>query len=137
MPSQTKRVVWIITLTLCFLGCESKQSAQLVEIAPQADYAAVVQAMERMIKHEMRDKDLPALSIALVDNQETVWAKGFGLADPDSNKPSTAQTIHRVGSISQLFTDIGSMQLVEKGELDLDAAIANYLPGFQRHNPLR
>ncbi len=135
MPSATKRIVWIIALALCFQGCEPKQSSRPIEIAPRADYTAVVQAVERMIAHEMRDKKLPALSIALVDNQETVWAKGFGMADPDSNKPATAQTIHRVGSVSKLFTDLGIMQLVEKGELDLDAPITNYLPDFQPHNP--
>ena len=33
--------------------------------------------LKRFVEHEMRDKDLLSLSIALVDDQQIVWAKGF------------------------------------------------------------
>ncbi|MGH7595221.1 MAG: serine hydrolase [bacterium] len=104
-------------------------------ISPRTDYGAVVAELERFITHEMRDKKLPALSIALVDNQETVWAKGFGMKDSDKKIPATAETVYRVGSVSKLFTDIGIMQLVERGAIDLDAPVTNYLPEFQPQNP--
>ena len=55
----------------------------------------------------MRDKGLPALSIALVDGSHIVWARGFGEADPVRHVPATAATVYRVGSVSKLFTDIG------------------------------
>ena len=42
------------------------------------DYSAVAPMLEKFIEHEMADKDLPALSIALVDDQQIVWSKGFG-----------------------------------------------------------
>jgi CubicO group peptidase (beta-lactamase class C family)/D-alanyl-D-alanine dipeptidase len=78
---------------------------------------------------------LPGLSIAIVDRQQTVWAQGFGFADPLTKEPATAETVYRIGSVSKLFTDIGVMQLVERGELNLDAPVTNYLPDFQPHNP--
>src|SRR5258708_10704660 len=37
---------------------------------------------------------------------------------PISQKPATAQTIYRIGSVSKLFTNIAIMQLVERGELN-------------------
>ncbi len=83
----------------------------------------------------MQDKKLPAFSIALVDGQRIVWAQGFGYADPDKKIPATAETVYRIGSVSKLFTDIGVMQLVERGELDLDAPIQKYLPDFHPQNP--
>ncbi len=113
---------------------------QSSEISPRADYSAVVAELEHVIAHEMQDKKLPALSIALVDDQQTVWAKGFGMEDPDRKIPATAETVYRVGSVSKLFTDIGIMQLVEAepveaGVLDLDAPITKYLPDFKPNNP--
>ena len=83
----------------------------------------------------MKDKELPALSIALVDDQKIVWARGFGFADPQAKKPATAETVYRVGSVSKLFTDIAVMQLVEQGELDLDAPVTKYLPDFKPKQP--
>src|SRR6266851_1371829 len=104
-------------------------------IGSSGSYASVASALSKFIQHEMEDKKLPAFSIALVDDQQVVWAQGFGYADPDKKTPATPETIYRIGSVSKLFTDIGVMQLVERGELDLDAPIQKYLPDFQPHNP--
>jgi serine beta-lactamase-like protein LACTB len=98
---------------------------------PPKQYAAAVEALDRFITHEVADKRLPALSLALVDNQKIVWARGYGFADADRKKPATADTVYRVGSVSKLFTDIAVMQLVEQGKLDLDAPVTKYLPDFK------
>ena len=99
-------------------------------VAASARYAGVARTLDRFIRHEMTDKELPALSIALVDGQNVVWARGFGIANPKDSTPATARTVYRVGSVSKLFTDIGVMQLVERGVLDLDAPVSRYVPDF-------
>jgi len=106
-----------------------------ISIAPSKEYTAAIEILERFITHEMADKELPAISIALVDDQQIVWAKGFGFADPQAKVPATAETIYRVGSVSKLFTDIAVMQLVEQRKLDLDAPVTRYLPDFRPRNP--
>ncbi len=103
-------------------------------ISPAKPYEEAAIALEKMILHEVEAKQLPAVSIALVDDQKVVWAKGFGFADPVAKTPATAETVYRVGSVSKLFTDIALMQLVEKGKLDLDAPITRYLPDFKPGN---
>ena len=76
-------------------------------------------------RRRSRRKALPALSIALVDDQRIVWARGFGFADRRADSvPATAETVYRVGSVSKLFTDLAVMQLVEQGRLDLDAPVS-------------
>ena len=110
-------------------------SSRQISIAPSKDYAAAIEMLERFVTHEMADKELPAISIALVDDQQIVWAKGFGFADPQAKVPATAETIYRVGSVSKLFTDIAVMQLVEQRKLDLDAPVTRYLPDFRPRNP--
>src|SRR5438105_2778730 len=107
------------------------------QIAPEppAKYGPAIAAIEKLITRELADKQLPALSIALVDDQAIVWTKGFGYADPDKRMPATPETVYRVGSVSKLFTDIGIMQLVERGEVDLDAPVSKYLPDFKPVNP--
>ncbi len=100
-------------------------------VTPRADYADVAAIMKPFIERQMAEKQLQALSIAVVDDQTITWASGFGLADRTTKTPATADTVYRIGSVSKLFTDIGVMQLVERGELRLDNPITNYLPGFQ------
>ncbi|MGD8277081.1 MAG: serine hydrolase [Gemmatimonadota bacterium] len=95
-----------------------------------APWTGVATALAGMIEHELADKQLPSLTVALVDGPDVVWARGFGVADPADSTPATAATVHRVGSVSKLFTDIGIMQRVERGELDLDAPVTRWIPDF-------
>jgi serine beta-lactamase-like protein LACTB len=101
---------------------------------PPKEYESAVKALDQLITREVDDKRLPALSIALVDDQKLVWARGYGFADAAKKKPATADTVYRVGSVSKLFTDLAIMQLVEQGKLDLDTPVTKYLPDFKPVN---
>ena len=103
-------------------------------IPARKDYTSVATSLESMIRQEMEDKQLPAFSIALVDGNQIVWAQGFGYQDPDKKIPATAHTVYRVGSVSKLFTDIGIMQMVEAGKINLDAPVSQYIPDFRPQN---
>jgi serine beta-lactamase-like protein LACTB len=126
----SSRLSWLAVFCLAApcLGQERRE-------APATHPAVPV--LEKLIRHELADKKLPALSIALVDDQTVLWAQGFGQQDPKVGKQATAQTDYRVGSVSKLFTDLAVMQLVEKGELDLDAPVTKYLPDFKPDNPFK
>ncbi len=94
-------------------------------------YVDAVAKLTALVEREVRDKKIPAMSIALVDDQRVVWSKGYGKQDREGKVSATDQTIYRVGSVSKLFTDVAIMQLVEEGKIDLDAPVTNYLPDFK------
>jgi serine beta-lactamase-like protein LACTB len=131
-----KRTTMLVSLAIpALVFAFPGRSCADANIAPAKKYEAAVRALEPFIEREIKDKGLPALSIALVDDQEIVWARGFGLANPREQTPATAATVCRVGSVSKLFTDIAVMRLVEQGKLDLDAPVTRYLPDFKPANP--
>ncbi len=103
--------------------------------APAGRYEAAVRQLDALFAREVADKQLPALSVALVDGRTVVWAKGYGFADPAAKTPATADTVYRVGSVSKLFTALAVMRLVERGELDLDVPVTKYLPDFRPADP--
>jgi CubicO group peptidase (beta-lactamase class C family)/D-alanyl-D-alanine dipeptidase len=111
----------------------SARAEQIVE--PRDPYIQIARLLDPWITAEVRQKGIPALSIALVDDDHLVWARGFGFADAEKRVPATADTVYRVGSVSKLFTDLAVMQLVEQARLDLDAPVAGYLPEFAPLNP--
>ena len=104
-------------------------------VAVVGRYAVVAQRLTTLIEHERAQKGIPAISIALVDGQRVVWARGFGWADSAANARATASTVYRVGSVSKLFTDVAIMRLVEQHALDLDVPVQHYLPTFRPANP--
>ncbi|MCF4976593.1 serine hydrolase [Pseudomonas lactis] len=78
----------------------------------------------------MARDNVAGLSIALVNGQELIWARGFGLADKDQGVPVTPNTAFRAGGISKLLSATAALQLVEQHHLALDAPIQQTLREF-------
>ena len=133
-PTRTAGVgtSWAALLCGLVLACGDARPTT-TNAAPRADYTEVAAALEAMIERERDQKDLAAMSIALVDEDGVAWAAGFGEQSP--GVPATPATVYRVGSVSKLFTDIAVMQLHERGDLDIDAPVTDYLPDFAPDNP--
>jgi CubicO group peptidase (beta-lactamase class C family) len=74
---------------------------------------------------------IPALSLVLVRGEETLWAEGFGLADPEKGVPATAQTRYRAGSLAKPLTALAVLGLAARGALDIDQPLSGALPGFR------
>lgn len=125
----------VFRLALTALVCVPIAAAQ--NVAPNAEYKQLARQLASLVQHELKDKGIPAAAIALVDDQQVVWAQGFGWQNDAHTIPATAHTVFRVGSVSKLFTDIGIMQMTEKGTLNLDVPVQQYIPDFSPHNPFR
>ena len=124
-------------LLLLLLSLLAPPALAQPKIDPPDTYLEVTRRLEPWIAAELQQKGIPALSIALVDDQKIVWARGFGFADVAKQIPATANTVYRVGSVSKLFTDLAVMQLVEQGKLDLDKPVSDYVPEFAPKNPFK
>lgn len=97
-------------------------------IGPDPGYADLAAGIGDFVVEELEAKRIPGFALALVEGDRIVWAQGFGEARP--GVPVDVDTLFRVGSVSKLFTDLAAAALHERGELDLDAEITEYLPGF-------
>jgi CubicO group peptidase (beta-lactamase class C family) len=74
--------------------------------------------------------DLPSVAVALIDDQEVVYKQAYGLANLETKKPATLDTVYKLGSITKLFTGIEIMRMYEEGLIDLDAPITDFIPEF-------
>jgi serine beta-lactamase-like protein LACTB len=101
----------------------------------EPDHAAAIAATRELAEEIVGEGLLPGLSVALVAGDRVVWSAGFGHADPERGVPASGTTVYRVGSISKLFTALALMQLVEKGAVDIDRPLADYLPDLGLVNP--
>jgi CubicO group peptidase (beta-lactamase class C family) len=89
------------------------------------DFAAI----DRYVEDEMRAQRIPGLALGIVQGDQIVHLKGFGVADP-GGRVVTPQTPFIIGSTTKSFTALAIMQLVEAGKIELDAPIQRYLPTF-------
>jgi len=86
--------------------------------------------IEAAVSNFMASTHVPGVSIAVVEDRKYEWGQGFGLADLENNVPASEHTLFRLGSISKPLTATGAMELWERGQLDLDAPVQKYCPGF-------
>ncbi|WP_395844877.1 serine hydrolase domain-containing protein [Cystobacter fuscus] len=112
---------------LLVAGCDDHP---LPSEPPKETYAEVKAELSRLIDSGMAEGKVPGLSIALVDDQEVVWAQGFGFADEVARRPATAETLYEIGSTSKVFTATALMQQVERGRVALDRPIQELIPDF-------
>mgnify|MGYP005839728277 CR=1 FL=1 len=89
-----------------------------------------VEEIRKLVRAEMAERRIPAISVAVGDDYRLVWSEGFGMADVENSVPATGDTVYRLGSISKPIAAVAVMQLAERGLIDLDASIRRYVPAF-------
>lgn len=89
---------------------------------------------DRYMKLLMKMGHMPSLTVCIVKNDGVVFTKAYGVANRENDIPATENTIYLVHSISKVITATALMQLYDKGYLDLDDNVSEYLP-FDLKNP--
>ena len=87
--------------------------------------------LDGVLQEIMLRWDVPGMAIGIVKGDEVAYAKAFGVQSLETQTPVTLDTIFCVQSISKTFVATAVMQLAERGKLDLDAPIIQYLPYFR------
>jgi len=81
------------------------------------------------VRERMDSLGIPGAALAIVRGEEVAHLTGYGVANPEGD-PVTPQTPFLLASLSKSMTAVAVMQLVEAGQVELDAPIQRYLPWF-------
>jgi CubicO group peptidase (beta-lactamase class C family) len=87
--------------------------------------------LEVVLQEIMRRWDIPGLAVGIVEGDEIVHAKGLGVQSLETQMPVTLDSVFCVQSVSKCFVATAIMQMAERGKLELDAPLVQYLPYFQ------
>jgi len=74
--------------------------------------------------------DGPGAAVVISEGGRIVYQSGRGLADIESKRPITPQTVFRIGSITKQFASAVVLQLAAEGKLKLTDPISKYLPAY-------
>ena len=75
--------------------------------------------------------ELPGLAVSVLVDGELVYAKALGVKNLKTKAPMTTGALFHLASLSKPFAATAIMQLVERGQMDLDATLVSYLPYFK------
>jgi len=69
------------------------------------------------------EQEVPGVSAVVTRKEEVIFAGASGVADLETGRKMTPDTVLYAGSLTKILTAVLTLQLVEKGELSLDDVI--------------
>ncbi|HSB12355.1 MAG TPA: serine hydrolase [Blastocatellia bacterium] len=121
-PIQYIRIAALVLLVLMANSYAYSQEA------PSKDF-------DDYVNKALKDWEVPGLAIAIVKNDQIVFAKGYGVRKLGDAVPVDEKTIFAIGSASKAFTSASIAMLMDEGKLKWDDPATKYLPGFQLFDP--
>ena len=117
-------------LSVLLLYCLSASALASAELPDTPE--ALATYVDGFVSTLQREHQLGAVTVAVVRDDALAFALGYGLADIESGRPvDPERTLFRIGSVSKTFTWTALKMLAERGAVDLDADVNDYLDGMQ------
>jgi len=124
----SKRLGRTLGLTFLFLG-------GALWADEEAAAPATLEELRDAILYLMEEHQVPAMGIAMVDENGPVWIDALGKADVERDIDADQNSMFRIGSTSKMFVALSVLQLVERGVLSLDDKVADLAPEIEFDNP--
>jgi len=119
------RTLLILVLAAAAAGCASGAGEPAIH---RLDGTRIsIAAASKLARETLEAQHVTGAQIAVVDRGKLVWSEAFGLRTLDPQQPMQGTTTTWAASITKGLFATYVMQLAGRGELDLDAPVANDL----------
>jgi len=85
-------------------------------------------SISRYIQSELERQHIPGMSVAVLQGDRVLLARGFGLANVELHVPASDSTVYQSGSMGKQFTAALVEMLVEQGRVRLTDTITRWFP---------
>ncbi|HEY1133736.1 MAG TPA: serine hydrolase domain-containing protein [Nocardioides sp.] len=87
--------------------------------------------IDDVLRQAVDDGAVPHVAAIVADADGVLYEGGAGVRIVgESDDPVTTETTFRIMSMTKMVCTVAALQQVERGELDLDAPVSDYLPAF-------
>jgi CubicO group peptidase (beta-lactamase class C family) len=95
-----------------------------------------IESFDAEIKKMMDDVGIPAMSLAVIDDNKVVYYKAYGYKEAKKKNKVDSKTVFEAASLSKSYLVYVAFKLVDAGLLDLDKPMYQYLK-YERleHDP--
>ena len=96
--------------------------------------ATLIPELDALASEAMAEWQVPAVTLAVVQDGETVLLRAWGQRDVEAALPATPDTQFLICSITKTFTATALALLVDEGRLDWTKPVRDYIPEFRLHD---
>lgn len=120
----------LVAILLVFWACEKKPA----NIIYDHSYIEEIKLARKDFAFFITRNYFPGGNIAIAKENKIIYSEGMGLASKELKVPMTRESKLRIGDISQIFTSIIYLKLVENGVLEPDSSVQNYIRDYPATN---
>lgn len=91
-------------------------------------------AFDSFVDETLKTWLVPGTAIAVVKDDQIVLNRGYGLRDVQQNLPVNENTVFGIASMTKAFTTAAMGILVDRGLLEWDRPVREYMPEFKLFN---
>jgi CubicO group peptidase (beta-lactamase class C family) len=95
-------------------------------LSPKITLSELKQQLFKFIK-KLNDKDAFSGSILVANGKDVLLKTSVGLANREWKQKNQVDTRFSIGSMNKMFTAISALQLIEKGELNFDDKLVQFV----------
>jgi CubicO group peptidase (beta-lactamase class C family) len=117
----------LIAASLCLLFSSLTTVIASASPTPQENRQAFEQDVDAMMRDYVSKQDW-AGNLAIVYAGKQIVRSTYGIGDRTWQMPTKPDAVYRIGSVTKMFTAVAALQLVQAGQLSLDASVRTYLP---------
>ncbi len=132
MDASMRRWPAVLTLAAGLTGWSGMSNAQTVS---REQVLAALPKLEALAEDAARNALVPGLAIAIVHDDQIVYAKGFGRRTAGRPEPVDADTVFQIASLSKSVSSTVIASLVSDGIVTWDSRIADLDPSFRLLDP--
>ena len=92
---------------------------------------AVLPQFDRDVERIFGAYHVPGAAVAVVQNGKVVYVKTLGVGSTSKGNPVDEHTVFRIASVSKTFAAVLAGQAAYEGQINFNAPLSRYLPGFR------
>src|SRR5215467_3749486 len=116
-----------LRILLAFCAASASLLLGLAMPAQSPEGRGLSNQVDEIVRAQMREQNIPGVSLAVIQRGKIVKAAGYGFADLELRVPVSPEMLFKSGSLVKQFTATSVMMLVEEGKIGLDDKISKYL----------
>lgn len=132
-----KPILWLLLLCGGLTACQQDYPIPEPNLGAGPNYRDHPQQAQyqALLENYRRQAGAPGAILLIARKNEPLWIGATGQANLAHQTPMQTHTPFRVGSITKMMVATAVLQLVEQGQLQLEAPLAELLPGLRGHLP--
>lgn len=85
-------------------------------------------AVDDLVKSKMDAEHLPGVGFFVVNPQNQITYRAYGVADVRNSDPYTPKSVHRIASLSKQICSYVTLNVIKEGKLGIDDPVSKHLP---------